>query len=93
MFRPLLENQGCSSSDRQAPYNPTISRSASWSSSLGDGSASEDSDTETEQQSSQSTQREHSNSMQKDPPPGVEPRTFLLQGNSATNYSTMQPFY
>ncbi|MED6262388.1 hypothetical protein ATANTOWER_018834 [Ataeniobius toweri] len=51
MFRPLLENQGCSSSDRQAPYNPTISRSASWSSSLGDGSASEDSDTETEQQS------------------------------------------
>ncbi|MED6288913.1 hypothetical protein CHARACLAT_031064 [Characodon lateralis] len=29
--------------------------------------------------------REHAKSMQKDPWPGVEPRTFLLQGNSATN--------
>ncbi|MEQ2266896.1 hypothetical protein XENORESO_020959 [Xenotaenia resolanae] len=36
---------------------------------------------------SQSTRREptHANSMQKDPYPGVEPRTFLLRGNSATN--------
>ncbi|XP_015249249.1 PREDICTED: anoctamin-3-like [Cyprinodon variegatus] len=55
MFRPLLENQGCSSSDKQASYNPTISRSASWSSSLGEGSASGDSETETEQQSSMHT--------------------------------------
>ncbi|MEQ2221795.1 hypothetical protein ILYODFUR_019285, partial [Ilyodon furcidens] len=37
------------------------------------------------------TQREHANSMQKDPQPGVEPRTFLLQGNSATNCTTVQP--
>ncbi|MEQ2169339.1 hypothetical protein GOODEAATRI_024201 [Goodea atripinnis] len=36
---------------------------------------------------------EHANSMQKDPPlPGVEPQTFLLQGNSATNCATVQPF-
>ncbi|MED6280853.1 hypothetical protein CHARACLAT_015202 [Characodon lateralis] len=30
-------------------------------------------------------------SMQKDPQPGIEPRTFLLQGNSATNCATVQP--
>ncbi|MEQ2158150.1 hypothetical protein GOODEAATRI_009229 [Goodea atripinnis] len=29
--------------------------------------------------------------MQKDPRPGVKPRTFLLQGNSATNCTTAQP--
>ncbi|MEQ2316471.1 hypothetical protein AMECASPLE_032825 [Ameca splendens] len=29
--------------------------------------------------------------MQKDPRPGIEPRTFLLQGNSATNCATVQP--
>ncbi|MEQ2302893.1 hypothetical protein AMECASPLE_011343 [Ameca splendens] len=34
---------------------------------------------------------EHANSMQKYPQPGVEPRTFLLQGNSATNCATVQP--
>ncbi|MEQ2193234.1 hypothetical protein XENOCAPTIV_027293 [Xenoophorus captivus] len=33
---------------------------------------------------------EHANSMQKDPQPGVEPRTFLLHGNSATNCTTVQ---
>ncbi|MEQ2303988.1 hypothetical protein AMECASPLE_022416, partial [Ameca splendens] len=35
---------------------------------------------------------EHANSMQKDPRPGVKPRTFLLQGNSATNCATVQPY-
>ncbi|MEQ2285833.1 hypothetical protein AMECASPLE_035947 [Ameca splendens] len=30
--------------------------------------------------------------MQKDPRPGIEPRTFLLQGNSATNCATVQPY-
>ncbi|MED6243287.1 hypothetical protein ATANTOWER_017955, partial [Ataeniobius toweri] len=35
---------------------------------------------------------EHANSMQKDPRPGVEPRTLLLQGNNATNCTTVQPF-
>ncbi|MED6240024.1 hypothetical protein ATANTOWER_014862 [Ataeniobius toweri] len=46
----------------------------------------------------QSTQRkpthaqgEHANSMQEDPRPGVEPRSFLLQGNSATHCSSVQP--
>ncbi|MEQ2221390.1 hypothetical protein ILYODFUR_015445 [Ilyodon furcidens] len=34
---------------------------------------------------------EHANSMQKDPQLGVEPRTFLLQGNSATNCTAVQP--
>ncbi|MEQ2314449.1 hypothetical protein AMECASPLE_012265 [Ameca splendens] len=34
---------------------------------------------------------EHANSMQKDPRPGIEPRTFLLHGNSATNCVIMQP--
>ncbi|MEQ2235125.1 hypothetical protein ILYODFUR_038436 [Ilyodon furcidens] len=34
---------------------------------------------------------EHANSMQKDLRPGFKPRTFLLQGNSATNCATMQP--
>ncbi|MED6295031.1 hypothetical protein CHARACLAT_027246 [Characodon lateralis] len=29
--------------------------------------------------------------MQKDPWPGIEPKTFLLQGNSATNCATVQP--
>ncbi|MEQ2309088.1 hypothetical protein AMECASPLE_035042 [Ameca splendens] len=29
--------------------------------------------------------------LQKDPRPGVEPRIFLLQGNSATNRATVQP--
>ncbi|MEQ2297548.1 hypothetical protein AMECASPLE_035757 [Ameca splendens] len=29
--------------------------------------------------------------MQKDPQLGIEPRTFLLQGNSATNCATVQP--
>ncbi|MED6295612.1 hypothetical protein CHARACLAT_033597 [Characodon lateralis] len=29
--------------------------------------------------------------MQKDPRTGIEPRTFLLQGNGATNCATMQP--
>ncbi|MED6278283.1 hypothetical protein CHARACLAT_022171 [Characodon lateralis] len=33
---------------------------------------------------------EHANSIQKDPRPGIEPRTFKLQGNSAT---TMQPLF
>ncbi|XP_054900189.1 anoctamin-3 isoform X2 [Poeciliopsis prolifica] len=55
MFRPLLEHQCSRSSDSQAPYNPAISRSASWSSSLGDGPASGDSETETEQPSSMHT--------------------------------------
>ncbi|MEQ2302757.1 hypothetical protein AMECASPLE_009986 [Ameca splendens] len=36
-------------------------------------------------------QGEHANSKQKDPRLGIEPRTFLLQGNSATNCATMQP--
>ncbi|MEQ2274115.1 hypothetical protein XENORESO_014200 [Xenotaenia resolanae] len=31
--------------------------------------------------------------MQKDPRLGVNPRTFLLQGNSATNCATMQPMF
>lgn len=53
MFRPLLEHQCSRSSDSQAPYNPAISRSASWSSSLGDSPASGDSETESEQQSSE----------------------------------------
>ncbi|MED6292209.1 hypothetical protein CHARACLAT_031292 [Characodon lateralis] len=34
-------------------------------------------------------QGKHTISMQKDPWPGVEPRTFLLQGNSATNCNTL----
>ncbi|MED6254339.1 hypothetical protein ATANTOWER_023400 [Ataeniobius toweri] len=45
---------------------------------------------------SRSSQREpthgwgrHANSMQKDPRPGFEARTFLLQGNSAANGATM----
>ncbi|MEQ2206898.1 hypothetical protein XENOCAPTIV_004320 [Xenoophorus captivus] len=36
-------------------------------------------------------QGKHANPMQKDPWPGIEPRTFLLQGNSATKCTTMQP--
>uniref|UniRef100_A0A3B5R7I6 Uncharacterized protein n=1 Tax=Xiphophorus maculatus TaxID=8083 RepID=A0A3B5R7I6_XIPMA len=36
-------------------------------------------------------QGEHANSVQKDPRPGFEPRTFLLQGNSATNCVPVQP--
>ncbi|MEQ2264407.1 hypothetical protein XENORESO_005295 [Xenotaenia resolanae] len=35
---------------------------------------------------------EHENSMQKDPRPEVETRTFVLQGISATNCTTKQPF-
>ncbi|MEQ2170474.1 hypothetical protein GOODEAATRI_000587 [Goodea atripinnis] len=35
--------------------------------------------------------RENMQSLQKDPRPGVEPRTILLQGNSTTNCATMQP--
>uniref|UniRef100_A0A3B3U016 adenylate cyclase n=1 Tax=Poecilia latipinna TaxID=48699 RepID=A0A3B3U016_9TELE len=34
-------------------------------------------------------QGEHANFMQKDPRPGIEPRTFLLQGNSSTNCATV----
>ncbi|MEQ2265834.1 hypothetical protein XENORESO_013298 [Xenotaenia resolanae] len=34
-------------------------------------------------------QGEHANIMQKDPGPGVEPMTVLLQGNSATNHATV----
>ncbi|MED6250296.1 hypothetical protein ATANTOWER_028719 [Ataeniobius toweri] len=36
-------------------------------------------------------QGEHTNSMQKDPWLRVKPRTFLLQGNSATKCATVQP--
>ncbi|MED6241323.1 hypothetical protein ATANTOWER_009110 [Ataeniobius toweri] len=32
---------------------------------------------------------EHSNSMQKDPQPRIKPKTFLLQGNSATHCATV----
>ncbi|MED6269656.1 hypothetical protein CHARACLAT_001761, partial [Characodon lateralis] len=35
--------------------------------------------------------RPHGETMQKDPQLGVKPRTFLLQGNSPTNCSTVQP--
>ncbi|MED6261659.1 hypothetical protein ATANTOWER_008154 [Ataeniobius toweri] len=35
---------------------------------------------------------EHAKAMQKDPQPGVEPRTFLLQCNSATNCATLHPY-
>ncbi|MEQ2242438.1 hypothetical protein ILYODFUR_035853 [Ilyodon furcidens] len=33
---------------------------------------------------------EHANSIQKDPRLGVKPKTFLLQGNSPTNCTTVQ---
>ncbi|KAF7224248.1 anoctamin-3 isoform X3 [Nothobranchius furzeri] len=58
MFLPLLESQASSSfgaNKQTTPYNPTISRSASWSSSLGDGSSSGSPETETDQQSSMHT--------------------------------------
>lgn len=49
---------------------------------------------------SQSTPREpthpqggHTNSIREDSRLGFEPRTFLLQGNSATNCTIMQPRY
>ncbi|MEQ2250824.1 hypothetical protein ILYODFUR_004808, partial [Ilyodon furcidens] len=35
--------------------------------------------------------RMHRENMQKDPRLGIEPRTFLLQGNSAINCATVQP--
>ncbi|MED6259240.1 hypothetical protein ATANTOWER_019447 [Ataeniobius toweri] len=31
--------------------------------------------------------------MRKEPWPGVEPRTFLLQGNSATNCTNVEPIF
>uniref|UniRef100_A0A3B3XAB8 Sushi domain-containing protein n=1 Tax=Poecilia mexicana TaxID=48701 RepID=A0A3B3XAB8_9TELE len=38
-------------------------------------------------------QGEHANSMQKDTGPGIEPRTFLMQGSSSTNCcATVQPY-
>ncbi|MED6253546.1 hypothetical protein ATANTOWER_025204 [Ataeniobius toweri] len=38
------------------------------------------------------TNGKHANYMQKDPGPGFEPRTSLLQGNSANNCSTVLSF-
>ncbi|MED6238677.1 hypothetical protein ATANTOWER_027369 [Ataeniobius toweri] len=37
-------------------------------------------------------QGEHANSNEKNPRLAVEPKTFLLQGNSATNCVTVQPY-
>ncbi|XP_013869043.1 anoctamin-3 isoform X3 [Austrofundulus limnaeus] len=57
MSLPLLESHASSSSgaDKQAPYNPAISRSASWSSSRGDSSSSDGPETESNHQSSMHT--------------------------------------
>lgn len=37
------------------------------------------------------TQGEHTKPMQKDPRLRLKPRTFLLQGNSSSNHTTLQP--